>query len=491
MQAKLDNHISQLNSEQRSALNSDGTTLLVACAGSGKTRTMVVRMLKLIVEGADPSRIMGLTFTNKAAVEMLERLSGDDYLGRKLEKGALDSPWLGTIHSFFYRILAEDLPRFDHHYAPRICVLDENKARILIEGVLKEMGIGEDSPDFVPPMYLSQIAAAQASGFMYEDEDTRNLFLGEDSTHQENLIYRVWGKYIDKKLQGDPKTHAKYVDFSDMITLTVKMFRANPNIVSKWASRFDHILVDEFQDTDMLQAEGIRFLASEHNNLFCVGDPRQCFPAGTVVTMENGSKKAIENIIVGDKVSAPLKGVGTLGVKVKHVHKSFTGKLLEITLKSGCKLRVTPSHLIPVQSMISGYSNPSSFYYVYIMKKGNFGWRVGMTKNIWSRHAGECPDSMKLVASFNTMEEALIYETYLSLSYCIPTNTYKRHGAETITEDKLFSLYGMLGSNHVDGMKRFFADFPHLLKIDNVPRTNNGANRRTDRSFRRGCPAAS
>lgn len=272
----LDRYTEGLNPEQTTALMASGTTLLVACAGSGKTRVLTRKVAKLIdVDGYDPNRIMALTFTNKAANEMLERLAGPDLLARPLDRNAVDSPWISTIHSAFYRMLSEDLPYVDRRYSPRLAVLDDSRAKIMIEGILKDFGYKEEDAEYNPLAIIKQIADARAAGFRYDQSDTQELMLGEDADEMMVLAYRIWGPYIEKKLAGDPKTNAKYVDFVDMIDLTVDMFRNHPQTREKWAGRYDYLLVDEFQDTDVVQAEGIRMLSAGHNNLFCVGDPRQ------------------------------------------------------------------------------------------------------------------------------------------------------------------------------------------------------------------------
>ncbi len=262
----------ELNEDQQAALEATGTNLLVAAAGSGKTKVLTHKIVKVIEEGFNPNRVLALTFTNKAADEMRERLESSELLGYEVEKDALDSPWIGTIHSLFFKMLKSDLPSVDPRYAPRIVPLDEYKRKRMIEDILKAEGYEYEDPEWDPFGILRSIDVAQATGYCYEEASP--LFFGEDSTAQEAFVYKMWGLYIEMKMKGD-KSKNKFVDFSDMITLTVKMFRQYPLVLAKWQSKWDYILVDEFQDTDMLQAEGIRGLSDEHGNLFFVSDCRQ------------------------------------------------------------------------------------------------------------------------------------------------------------------------------------------------------------------------
>ncbi len=272
METMSNNKKIEFNEDQQAALEATGTNLLVAAAGSGKTKVLTHKIVKVIEEGFNPNRVLALTFTNKAADEMRERLEKLELLGYEVEKDALDSPWIGTIHSLFFKILKSDLPAVDPRYAPRIVPLDEYKRKRMIEDILKAEGYEYEDIEWDPFGILRAIDVAQAAGYCYEDASP--LFFGEDSTAQEAFVYKMWGLYIKMKMKGD-KNNNKFVDFSDMITLTVKMFRQYPHVLAKWQSRWDYILVDEFQDTDILQAEGIRGLSDEHGNLFFVSDCRQ------------------------------------------------------------------------------------------------------------------------------------------------------------------------------------------------------------------------
>jgi len=268
----------QFNDDQLVAIQADGTVLLVAGAGSGKTRAITHKIARIIRDGVRPDRIVALTFTNKAAEEMLQRLESPTLLNHPLAKHAADSPWIGTIHSFFFSILKDDLPAVDSRYAPRVKPLDDYKAKRMIEEILKGMGFQEGDAAWDPIHILGTINSIRSGGYFRDEPRARQLFFNEDSGSLDELIYEVWGKYAESKLVPD-RDGSKFVDFQDMISLTVRMFREHPVVLSKWQGCYDYILVDEFQDTDVLQAEGIWALAKEHGNMMAVGDLRQCIYA--------------------------------------------------------------------------------------------------------------------------------------------------------------------------------------------------------------------
>lgn len=263
------------NAEQQAALDAEGTVLLVAGAGAGKTRVLTHKIVKIIREqGVHPGRVLSFTFTNKAAKEMAERLAESDMLGAAPEgvKYGPDYPWLGTMHSVLLNLLRADLPYVDPRYAPRIKPIDQYRSKRIMEEILSGWDYKQDDPRWNPLGYLAKISAIISQGIDY-DEAPKFIF-NEESTDEDEFLYKIWGEYIKRKLIGDGK-NSKYVDFDDMIYLTVKMFREHPAVERKWQSRFSYILVDEYQDTDVLQMEAVKRLSAGHQNLFVVGDVRQ------------------------------------------------------------------------------------------------------------------------------------------------------------------------------------------------------------------------
>lgn len=465
----------KFNDDQIVALNAKGTVLLVAGAGSGKTAVITHKVSNIIKSGqAPPDRILALTFTNKAAEEMAERLAEPDLLGRPICKNAVDSPWIGTIHSCFYRILREDLPLVDSRYAPKIVALHPGKAKIMIEKYLKEEGITEDSPYYDPIGILSSISDAQAAGYFFET--AQELFFHEDSTDKDAFVYRAWEGYIKAKLIGDGKGN-RYIDFQDMISLTVKMLEEHPNILQKWQGKFRYILVDEFQDTDMMQAKGIKMLAQEHGNLFVVGDMRQCVPEGTLITMFDGRKKLVEKVLAGDKVQTYCRRGLTYSFVNANV-RSVKCDFIRIKLESGKEIVCTPDHKFPV-GFVKG-QRKGGVVYVYLMYHTEYGWRVGITRNVGSRLRSETCDYMYVIASFNNELDARLHESYVSLRYHIPTQVFKPRGVRSpynIEGDALKMLYKALGKLHLEGVDECFKHSGIDREYVNVPRSNGGQER--------------
>jgi len=357
-----------LNPEQLAGLEAMGTTLLMAGAGSGKTRVLTRKAAYLIKEhGVAPNRILALTFTNKAGNEMSERLSG--LLDLPIERGSANSPWIGTIHSFFYSILREDLPRADTRYAPRITVLDDTGAKRMVEKILKdEYGIPAD--DAEPLTFLNAFAMAQTAGYTVDDAGP---YLEEIPNGA--FIHRVWQSYMRVKRQGD-KYGAKYIDFSDMVTLAVKLLENHEIVLSKWQSRFDWILVDEYQDTDIQQFRGLRMLAEKHQNLFCVGDCRQLiyawrgaeikltsdfmsyFPHGKVLYMTRNYRSLPALVSAGNSL------ISEMGLPDMEAHRTGDGRVTYLG-HFGAPTDEATAVTENIQQLLSNGASPGDFAVIY------------------------------------------------------------------------------------------------------------------------------
>lgn len=239
-----------LNPEQRQAvLHGEGPLLILAGAGSGKTRTLTQRIAYLIrAQKVEPWRILAVTFTNKAAAEMkrrVQQLVGSNEL------------WVSTFHAACVRILRREISALGYQSNFTICD-DQDQERLLKE-VLTELNIGERT--------LKARGAAQAidsaknRGLLPADFD-RSDFYGEQ-------VAKVYELYQARMKQ------ANALDFGDLILLTVHLFQTHPEILGRWQERFHYLLVDEFQDTNSIQYRLIRLLAARHHNLCVVGDDDQ------------------------------------------------------------------------------------------------------------------------------------------------------------------------------------------------------------------------
>lgn len=245
--------IDKLNPQQRSAVTAaDGPVLVVAGPGSGKTRVLTQRIAYLIAnEGVRPWQILAVTFTNKAAKEMDERVKSI------LNEQATEGMMLGTFHSICARILrreAEHLP-----IESNFVIFDSDDQQSLTKAIIREMNLNEK-------LYRANSVHASISRAKNE------LILPDDfpiNTYRDEVVKRVYTEYQKRLIASNA------VDFDDILVYTARLLEDNPTVRDKYAQRFRHVLVDEFQDTNLAQYALVKHLASHHNNIFCVGDPDQ------------------------------------------------------------------------------------------------------------------------------------------------------------------------------------------------------------------------
>ena len=246
--------INSLNEEQLAPLKQiEGAILVTAGAGSGKTRLLTHRVAYLIDEiGVDPYRILAITFTNKAAGEMKERIA-------KMVDGA-ERVWISTFHSMCAKILRMDIHNLPP-YTKDFSIYSESDSEKLLKEVLTERGISDDK--------IKKSISFHLSNWKNGCESLSDYLL----THEEHDIQDI-GRYIEAYQNKLKKNNA--LDFDDLLRKTYELFKACPEVLSYYANRFQFILVDEFQDTNTIQYELVKLLASVHKNVFAVGDEDQC-----------------------------------------------------------------------------------------------------------------------------------------------------------------------------------------------------------------------
>lgn len=245
--------LDKLNPQQKNAVTAgNGPVLVVAGPGSGKTRVLTQRIAYLIaVEGVRPWQILAVTFTNKAAREMSERVS------RLLPDQAIEGMMLGTFHSICARILrreADNLP-----IQSNFVIFDTDDQERIVKNVIREMNINEKL--YRPASVLGAISRA------------KNELIGADEyptqTYRDEIVKRVYAEYQKRLIASNA------VDFDDILLYTARLMEENPSVRDKYAQRFRHVLVDEFQDTNLAQYALVKQLASFNRNVFCVGDQDQ------------------------------------------------------------------------------------------------------------------------------------------------------------------------------------------------------------------------
>ncbi|MBX5476760.1 MAG: UvrD-helicase domain-containing protein, partial [Clostridia bacterium] len=245
--------VAGLNEAQRAAVtHGDGPLLILAGAGSGKTNVLTRRIAWLLQRGVPPDGIIALTFTNKAANEMKERV-------RRWAGAKAADLWVSTFHSACVRILRPHAERLG--YGRSFTVVDADDQRALVRACLKDLDLSDKR--FPPGAVLSAISQWKAE-LVTPEEALRGA--GDFFRHE---AARVYGRY-QARLQ-----EANAVDFDDLLMLTVRLFEQHPDVARQYADRFQHVLVDEYQDTNRTQYRIVRALSAIHRNVFVVGDADQ------------------------------------------------------------------------------------------------------------------------------------------------------------------------------------------------------------------------
>ena len=264
--------INELNENQRAAVtHTEGPTLVIAGAGSGKTRVLTYRIANLLSKGVPGFRILALTFTNKAAREMQRRIStlvGQD--------NAADL-WMGTFHSIFSRILRIEASHLG--YTPNFTIYDAQDSKNLIKSIIKDMKL--DDKVYKPNDVLGRISMAKNNLVVAQTYAQSSKIVAADQAAKKPLISEIYKYYQLRCKQSD------VMDFDDLLLQTNILFRDFPEVLAKYQKKFDYILVDEYQDTNYAQYLIIKKLAEIHRNICVVGDDAQSMYSFRGARIEN------------------------------------------------------------------------------------------------------------------------------------------------------------------------------------------------------------
>jgi superfamily I DNA/RNA helicase len=406
--ATPDVYLADLNPAQREAvLTTEGPLLVIAGAGSGKTRVLTHRVAHLIgAVGVKPNEILAITFTNRAANEMRERL--ERLLGETARR-----IWILTFHAACGRILRREAPRLG--YRSNFTIYDQADQVRLVKAVLEEEGF--DPKRFTPRGIHSQISAAK-NRLVGPGEYRKRL-----STFYEQTVADVYERYQQRLADSNA------MDFDDLLFLTVEVLERFPEARERWQKAFRYILVDEYQDTNHAQYRLLRILGEKHRNVCAVGDPDQCVVGGTLITMADGSTRAIEDVREGDEVLS-CYGSGRFGpARVTRIHHARRPDGIAITTSSGRRIVSTPEHV-----HFAGFKpgRTPQLYMTYVMWKAGIGFRVGTARTYTNgqrqplagpamRLHGEHADAAWVVSVHAGESDARKTETLLSLKYQLPT----------------------------------------------------------------------
>jgi DNA helicase-2/ATP-dependent DNA helicase PcrA len=452
-----------LNPVQHEAVtHTDGPLLIVAGAGSGKTRVLTHRIAHLIRdEGVSPFAILAITFTNKAADEMKHRVA--ELVGSVAQK-----MWVSTFHSACVRILRRDGHALG--FPSSFTIYDQADAVRLCGYVIRDLNL--DSKRFPPRSVQAIISAAKNDGVgpVEYAERARVIF--------ERKIADVFTEYQARLLK------AGAMDFDDLLVNAVVLLRDHPEVLEHYRRRFEHVLVDEYQDTNRVQNELVLLLTQESGQVCVVGDADQCLPPGTLVRTPDG-EVPIEDIREGDLVLGTDGGRRPAAGTVRKVMPgSYDGAVVEVHA-GGRILRGTTKHLLPMRMTLK----PNQWV-VYLMHRADRGWRIGQTKSIRDFQMGSEPelgfrmrvnqeraDSLWILNVCDTKAEATYWEARHAADYGIPTACFHGIGRASAMDDvwldRLFAAVDteprakqILEEMHLD------REFPHF-------RPHNGWRRST------------
>lgn len=252
--------LNDLNESQRKAVEYiDGPSLVIAGAGSGKTRVLTYKIAYLLQQGVKPWSIMALTFTNKAAREMKERI------GKLVGQELAQHLYMGTFHSIFSRILRAEAQHIG--FTNNFTIYDESDSRSLIKTIVKEMGL--DEKVYKPASVHSRISMAKNNLMSAENYARDKELYQADQRAKMPRVGEIFITYVQRCQQ------ANAMDFDDLLTLTFKLFQEHEDIRKKYADRFDFLLVDEYQDTSHAQMRIVMQLCKEKERVCAVGDDSQ------------------------------------------------------------------------------------------------------------------------------------------------------------------------------------------------------------------------
>lgn len=268
----MQDYLSGLNEEQRLAVEHiNGPLMIVAGAGSGKTRVLTTRIAHLMAHGVDAFHILALTFTNKAAREMKERI------GHILGNMEARNLYIGTFHSVFARILRLEATRLG--YPANFTIYDTDDAKSVVKTVVQELNL--DDKQYKPNLVYNRISAAKNALIDADAYRTDSNLLQEDSRANRPAFAQIFDAYTKRCFKNGA------MDFDDLLLNFYKILKLFPEALIKYQSKFRYILIDEYQDTNPAQYEIIKLLAAQHENICVVGDDAQSIYSFRGATIQN------------------------------------------------------------------------------------------------------------------------------------------------------------------------------------------------------------
>ncbi len=424
----------RLNQRQKEAVETlKGPLLILAGAGAGKTNTITHRILNLIKSGIQPSRILAITFTNKAAKEMRERvfdlIEKDKDLNIPISFA--ERPFVSTFHALGVHIIKENsaLIGIPRHFT----IYDRGDSKRAVKDAIEELGL--DPKQYEPGAILNVISREKGNGVTFSSykNSAKEFF--------QKIVAQVWEKYEATLFKE------KSLDFDDLLLKTAGILKKFEDIRNHYQKIWEYIHVDEYQDTNQVQYEIVKLLG-QHNNVCVVGDMDQCLLPNTKISTPVGSKNISE--IKKNDVVISMAGHGdTCKAKVSKVlSKKYRGEIIIIKTVSE-EISLTPNHVL-----FGSISLEYGSYYVYLMYRRDKGFRVGMAKSVRKSRSGiestglqvrcnqENADKMWVLKICNKKEDAIYWEAFFSSNYGIPGMVFKTNGRKmVITQNQIDDLF--------------------------------------------------
>jgi len=443
--------LNTLDDLQKRAVLAKSPTLINAAAGSGKTRCLIAKIIHLTEQGVPPGQICAITFTNKAANEMKERLRG---------KISLEGMQVSTIHSLCVRIMKTFI-KYTHLRLP-FSIYDDNDQLSVIKTILKAKDINEDPKEIL--MDISRAKTALATEELEDDLE---------------LVYKRYQEILFKN---------NACDFDDLLINAYYCLR-NKDCSNYYSDLWPHILVDEFQDTSVIQYNIVDLMhdRDKSQTLFVVGDYNQCVTEDTIIY-----DTPVNQLTDGDVTTVAIGNNRTSNLFIENIYKKYVENkpVITIVTESGKRLTTTYEH-----THFAGFhpDYPSEKYFTYLMYKEEMGYRIGvtsMTRSIGNkgtmlgfkmRLGQERADYMWLLGSYNTKAEAKYYEQYYAIVYGIPLWIFftKGRGVKLDYDDhyikKLFKeINTKKAAEHLLNDLGLFIEKPHHIpKCMNIKRRRN------------------
>lgn len=268
----MHNYLDELNGAQKEAvINYMGASLVIAGAGSGKTRVLTYRITHLLAQGIPAYKILALTFTNKAAAEMKSRIA--KMVGNETARFL----WMGTFHSIFARILRSEAEHLG--YSSNFTIYDTIDSKNLIKKIIKELGL--DDKTYKPNEIYGRISSAKNNLITAKAYSSNQQIIIQDQKSKRSRVTDIYTIYANRCKKADA------MDFDDLLLNTNILFRDFPNVLEKYQDKFQYILVDEYQDTNFSQYLIINKLSAKNKNICVVGDDAQSIYAFRGAKIEN------------------------------------------------------------------------------------------------------------------------------------------------------------------------------------------------------------